>query len=81
MASEQDLARAEAFGDKLEAFSETLSPQEQTWLLSICAAACSTLDPDAVEGYSINAIDPGAENSTTLSAGRWGTIFATTALS
>ena len=76
MASEQDEVRVEAFASKLAAFSATLSPSEQTWLLSICAAACSMLDPEAVAGYGVGPFGPNSPPPSGISVQQLATIFA-----
>jgi hypothetical protein len=79
VASEQNQARVEAFGSKLEAFAETLSPAEQTWLLSICAAACSMLDPDAVAGYRVGPFGPNSPPPSGISVRQLANLFAANA--
>lgn len=77
MASEPDQARIEAFARKLAAFSATLGPAEQTWLLSICAAACSTLDPDMVAGYGVGPFGPDSPPPSGISVQQLANLFAT----
>ncbi len=79
MASEPDQERVEAFGRKLEAFSTTLSPAEQTWLLSICAAACSMLDPEVVAGYGVGPFGPKSPPPSGISVRQLANLFAANA--
>lgn len=76
MTSDRDRARVDGFAGKLEAFAAALSPVEQTWLLSICAAACSTLDPDAVAGYGVGPFGPHSPPPSGISVQQLATIFA-----
>ncbi|HZQ36465.1 MAG TPA: hypothetical protein VFD32_11065 [Dehalococcoidia bacterium] len=76
MSSEQDSERAEAFGGKLEEFAATLGPAEQRWLLSICSAACSMLDPDVVGGYGVGPFGPNSPAPNGISIQQLATLFA-----
>lgn len=76
MVSERDRARAEAFGRKLQAFASELTPAEQTWLLSICAAACAMLDPDTVAGYGMGPFGPHRPVAAGISVQQLANLFA-----